>query len=230
MANSARNQPGAEPVTVEEDINPMDNAQVFYEKNKKPITTITTIVLIAAALGIGYKFYKGPAEEKAAAKLAVPQMFFQADSLSMALNGDGKNPGFIKIAKQYEGTAAGNLALYFEGACYLKMGNYKDAIKALESFDGKGTTVAYQAWGALGEAYMESGNTAKAIDNFKKATGDKDNALLTPLYLYQLGMAYATTGNANDAKAAFKRIRDEYPRSMQARDMDKELARLGDIN
>lgn len=230
MANSARNQPGAEPVTMEENINPMDNVQVFYEKNKKPISTITTIVLVAVVGYFGYKLYKGPAEEKAASKLAIPQMLFQADSLNMALNGDSKNPGFIKIAKQYEGTAAGNLALYFEGACYLKMGNYKDAIKALESFDGKGTTVAYEAWGALGEAYMESGNSAKAIENFKKATADKDNTLLTPLYLYQLGMAYATTGNVNDAKAAFRRVRDEYPRSMQARDMDKELARLGDIN
>jgi TolA-binding protein len=90
--------------------------------------------------------------------------------------------------------------------------------------------VGHQASGALGMAYMESGNTAKAIESFKKATEDKDDLLVTPMYLYQLGMVYESTGQANEAKAAFKRIRDEYPRSTQARDMDKELARLGELN
>ena len=69
----------------------------------------------------------------------------QADSLNMALNGDGKNAGFIKIGKKYGGTAAGNIAHYYEGICYLKMGDYKNAIKALKDFDGKGTMMGRQA-------------------------------------------------------------------------------------
>ncbi len=138
--------------------------------------------------------------------------------------------GFTKIAKKYDGTAAGNLAHYYEGVCYLKMGDYKNAIKSLKKFDGKGTMVGYMADGLLGEAYMESGDNAKAIESFKKATADKNDGLVTPMFLYQLGLAYASNGNNNDAIAAFKRIRDEYPRSMQARDMDKELARLGSLN
>jgi len=54
--------------------------------------------------------------------------------------------------------------------------------------------------------------------------------LLTPMYLYQLGVIYQTTGKTAEAKEAFKRIRDEFPKSMQARDVDKELARLGEVN
>jgi hypothetical protein len=50
------------------------------------------------------------------------------------------------------------------------------------------------------------------------------------MYLYQLGLAYASNKQDKDAAAAFKRIRDEYPRSMQARETDKELARLGELN
>ena len=74
---------------------------------------------------------------------------------------------------------------------------------------------------------MESGEKAKAIDYLKKATANKDDMLITPMYLYQLGLAYEANGQANDAKEVFKRIRDEYPRSIHARDMDKELAKLG---
>ena len=90
--------------------------------------------------------------------------------------------------------------------------------------------MANQAWGLLGDAYMESGNSAKAIENFKKAVEDKDDMFVTPMYLYHLGIAYEIGNQANDAKAAFLRIRDEYPHSLQARDMDKELAKLGVIN
>ena len=236
MANSARNQPGAEVSTErkgtrEAEVDPLETLQAFYEKNKKMISTVTTVVLGVVVVYFAYtKLYKGPAEEKAATALSFPQMYFQADSLNMALNGDGKNLGFTKIAKKYDGTAAGNLANYYEGVCLLKMGDFKGAIKSLEAFNGKGTMVAYQAWGLLGDAYMETGNSAKAIENFKKATEDKDNVMVTPMYLYHMALAYEAGNQANDAKVALKRIRDEFPRSMQAREVDKELARLGEVN
>ena len=232
MANSARTQPGAERTTTSYDeSNPLDGVTVFYENNKKPINNAVIIVLVVVLGYLGYtKLYKGPAEEKAATALSFPQLYFEADSLNMALNGDGKNPGFVKIAKKYDGTASGNLALYYEGLCYLKMGNFKDAITALKGFNGKGTIIENVANGALGEAYMESGDTPNAIASFKKASSDKNDAVATPMYLYQLGLAYEIANNNPEAITAFKRIRDEYPRSMQARDMDKELARLGDVN
>jgi tetratricopeptide (TPR) repeat protein len=234
MANRARTQPGVEgtPTKIEQtnDTDALENLQVFYEKNKKTINTAVTVILVAVVGYFAYtKMYKGPAEEKAAAALSYPQLYFSADSLNMALNGDGKNAGFIKLAKKYSGTSAGNLANYYAGVCYLRMGNYKEAITALEHFDGKGTMVGSQAYGLLGDAYMETGNSAKAVENYKKATEDKDNGFITPLYLYHMGIAYANTGKTNEAKEAFLRIRNEFPRSMQARDVEKELGRLGEV-
>src|SRR5205823_5535854 len=144
-----------------EEINPLTLGKLesFYETNKKIISTITTVILVVVVGYFAYtKLYKGPAEDKAATALAMPQMFFQADSLNMALNGDGKNLGFIKIGKKYDGTAAGNLAHYYEGVCYLRLGDYKNAIKALKDFNGKGTLVGRMAYGLLGDAYMETGD------------------------------------------------------------------------
>lgn len=231
MANSARNQPGTERRSAQQEPNPLDNLMEFYERNRKVISTGTTIILVVVVGYFAYtKLYKGPAEEKAATAISIPQQYFAADSLDLALNGDGKNAGFIKIGKKYDGTAAGNLSHYYEGVCYLKKGDLQNAIKALKEFDGKGTSLGNMAAGVLGEAYMESGDNTHAIESFKKATADKDDALVTPMYLYQLGLAYEANKNVNEAKAAFERIRDEYPKSMQARDMDKELARLGELN
>ncbi len=231
MANSARTQPGTERRSAApQETDPLETLTVFYENNKKIISNAAIIIVVVVAGYFGYtKLYKGPAEEKAATALSYPELYMQADSLGMALNGDGKNPGFTKIAKKYDGTAAGNIARYYEGACFLQMGDYKNAIKSLKDFNGKGTMLGAMAEGMLGEAYMESGDNAKAIESFKKATADKEDGLATPMYLYQLGIAYEATNNTNEAKAAFKRIRDEYPRSIHARDIDKELARLGDV-
>jgi len=232
MANSARNTPGATPQeTVYEESNALETVQVFYEQKKKTISTVTTVILVVVVGYFGYmKMYKGPNDEKAAAAMYWPQLYFQYDSLNQALNGDGKNLGFSKLATKFSGTPAGNLAHYYEGVCYLKMGDFAKAIKSLESFDGKGTNLGHQAEGITGLAYMESGNSAKAIECFKKATADKDDVLVTPMYLFHLGMAYQAAGQNNEAKEAFKRLRDEYPRSTQAKDMDKELAKLGELN
>jgi len=79
-------------------------------------------------------------------------------------------------------------------------------------------------------AYMETGDKKNAIESFKKATANKEDGLVTPMYLYQLGLAYEADGKTAEAKETFKRIRDEYPRSANARDMDKELAKLGELN
>lgn len=232
MANSARNTPGAPPPeNVYPDTNPLDNVQVFYEKNKKMLSTATTAILVVVVGYFGYiKMYKEPNDEKAGSAMFWAQTAFQADSLNLALNGDGKNMGFTKLAQKYSGTKAGNLSHYYEGICYLKMGDYAKAISSLDAFDGKGTMLGSQADGAMGLAYMESGNAAKAIECFKKATSNKEDELVTPMYLYHLGLAYQTAGQANEAKETFKRLRDEYPRSQQSRDMDKELAKLGELN
>lgn len=231
MANSARNQPGAENISTsveEPEINPLDTVQDLYEKNKKMISTVTTAVVLVVGGFLGYMFLiKAPNDKKAAESMAMPQLFFQVDSMNLALKGDGKNLGFPKIELKYKGTDAANLAHYYAGMAYLKTGDFKNAINSLKEFDGKGTILENQALGSLGIAYMESGNKEKAIECFKKATDGNKDILTTPMYLYQMALVYENQGNTSEAKNIYLKIRDEYPRSIQARDMDKELARLG---
>ena len=171
--------------------------------------------------------YQAPNNKKAAETIAMPQVLFQMDSMNLALSGFDKNIGFPKIEKKYSGTDAGNLAHFYAGIAYLKTGDYKNAIKSLKEFDGKGTIVGNLATGSLGIAYMESGDKTHAIEYLKKATEGNTDNLTTPMFLYPLALIYEQDGKVEEAKKLFIKIRDEYPRSMQGRDMDKELARLG---
>jgi len=232
MAKSEINQTGVEErINQGPQIDPLERMQLNYENNKKTINMVVTVVLVVVGGYFGYqKLFKEPNEESASKALAMPQLYFQADSMSMALNGDGRNPGFAKIVKKYDGTAGANIAKYYEGVADLKTGNFKGAIKALEGFDGKGTILEFQAYGNLGIAYMEDGNKAKAIEYLKKATSGKEEMLLTPIFLQQLGLIYEANGQTKEAKEAFQRVKDEFPRSLPAREMDKELAKLGQLD
>jgi len=228
MANTARNKPGQEQITVVDESNPMESIAAKYESNKKRINTIVTVVLVAVVGFFAYQnLYKAPRESKAAAKMSYAQSMFEVDSLDAALNGDGQHPGFLKIQKQYSGTSSANLTHYYAGISYLKKGDYQKAIKQLEDFDGKGTQVAYAAWGALGDAYMEAGNTKKGIEYYNKAADNTEDEAITPIYLYRAGLAYEMSNQPEEAKKAYIRIRDNYPQSLQARDVSRNLARLG---
>ncbi|HTN45900.1 MAG TPA: tetratricopeptide repeat protein [Flavipsychrobacter sp.] len=229
MATNARTQPGTEKISQQEpDFNPLENLQGKYDGNKKTINMVVTIVL---ALIVGFfayqKLYKEPRDNKAANAISFAQSYFQQDSLDKALNGDGQHKGFLKIMKQYSGTKTANLCNYYVGVCYLKKGDAKNAIKYLKDFDAEGTIVEYAAYGALGDAYMESNNVKEGLEYYNKASSRKDDNLLTPVYLYRAGVAYEMSKEPQKAIANYKRIRDEFPQSMQARDMDKALAKLG---
>jgi TolA-binding protein len=144
------------------------------------------------------------------------------------LNGDGQHLGFLKIMKKFSGTKTANLCNYYAGVCYLQMGDAKNAIKYLENFDAHGSALTYAANGALGDAYMETNNTKKATDAYEKAIGNKDDDKLTPIYLFRLGTLSEMNNKTEDAKKYYTRIKDEFPQSEQARDIDKYLGHLGD--
>src|SRR5690606_7115145 len=135
--------------------------------------------------------------------------------------------GFLKIIDKYSGTKAENLARYYAGMIYLKQGNFKNAISNLEKFDGDETIFETAANGALGDAYLESGNMEKALDFYKKAAADPEDNVLAPTYLSRAALICEKQNKTDKAIELYKRLKADYPQSTAARDIDKTLARLG---
>lgn len=185
------------------------------------------ILAIVAGVFAYNKFFKEPKIEKSNDAIFRAQTYFGMDSLNWALNGDGANPGFLAIMDKYSGTPAANLAHYYAGVSYLKLGDYAKAEKHLKEFDGKGTMVALVAKGALGDAYMELNKIDDAIKAYQEASSDLNNVLLSPIYLERKAIAYEMKNNKEEAIKTYKVILDEYPSSPQASSSQKSLARLG---
>ncbi len=210
--------------------------EVFYEKNKKAITYGGGAILAIVALFSFYKFYWLPGQQKEANNEAFfAQTYFEKDSFLVALNGglnvqtaDGPKPmmGFKDIADNYSGTKAGKLANYYAGICLLRTGKFEEAIEYLEKFDGHDEMLAPVAIGAIGDANMELNKVDEAIKFYLKAAEKSTNAFTTPLYLKKAAFAYEQKANYTEALATYERLKNEYSKSTEAREIDKYIARV----
>lgn len=208
----------------------LTQSEAFFLKNKKTIiSVILAIVIIIAGVVIYKNFYAAPREEKAQAALFKGQEYFEADDYAQALNGDSIGfIGFVKVADQYSGTKAANLAKAYMGICYKNLGQNEEAIKALDSFDGNDQMVAPAMKGAMGNCYAELGQLEKAVSMLLKAADEADNNTLSPIYLKQAGELLVKLGKYDEAVKAYTVIKENYFRSPQAMDIDKyiEQARM----
>jgi len=205
----------------------LSKSEQFLENNQKAIM-ITVAVIVLAVLGVlGYhKYVKQPRNLRAQNEVFMAQRYFEMDSINLALNGDGNNAGFIEVIDEYGSTTIGNTAKYYAGICYLRMGNYDEALDYLNSFSPKGRVSGAMATGAKGDAYMELGNISKAASYYVEASKTDVNDFITPVFLKKAAFAYELEGKFSDAKKQFEEIQNKYPKSPEARDAEKYIARL----
>ena len=203
----------------------LTQSEAFLIKYKNAIIGGVVAVIIIVAGFIMYKnLYAEPREEKAQAALFKGQEYFEQDAFEQALNGDSIGyVGFIKIADQYSGTDAANLAKAYAGLCYAHLGKFDEAVKALENFDGDDQMVAPAMKGAMGNCYAQLGQLDKASSMLLKAADEADNNTLSPIYLKQAGEILVKQGKYDDAIKAYTSIKDKYFRSYQAMDIDKYI-------
>ena len=162
---SVKTQPEPDQIEV------LDRAKGFWEKNSRMILYISTAVILLAGGYLGYKYLIVlPNEQKAQAEIYKAENNFRKDSIALALNGNNSTPGFLKVINKYGGTRSGNLAKLYAGECYLQLGDFKNAVKYLEDFDAHGAKqIEAKAEGLLGDAYAEMKQNDKAIEHYKKA-------------------------------------------------------------
>ena len=196
----------------------LTQSEAFFIKNKKAIIgTVVAVIIIIAGVVMYKNLYADPREEKAQAALFKGQEYFEADAYAQALNGDSIGfAGFVKVADEYSGTKAANLAKAYMGLCYAHLGKYDEAVKALDSFDGDDQMVAPAMKGAMGNCYAQLGQLDKAASMLLKAANEADNNSLSPIYLLQAGEILVKQGKYDDAIQAYTTIKDKYFRSYQA--------------
>ena len=112
--------------------------ETFVNENKNTLSGIIAALVIIVGGYFAYtSFYLAPLQEEAQQEMFMAEKYFTMDSLDKAVYGDGLYPGFIDIVDEYGSTKAGNLANYYLGISFLKMGQFESAIQALNDFSSE---------------------------------------------------------------------------------------------
>ena len=201
----------------------------FVAKNQRIIIGVVGAI---ALLTVGYlayqKFVAAPKEEEAANEMFIAQQNFQkategvaSDSLyKLSLNGSEGKFGFLKIADEYSGTDAGNLANYYAGVAYLNTGKYTEAIDYLGKFKSEDVVLNAMAKGAIGDAYSQKNQPKEALENYVKAAESDKNDFTTPRFLLKAGKTALTLGNKEEALKYFTDIKENFDASPEAAAID----------
>jgi tetratricopeptide (TPR) repeat protein len=217
------------PAHLEDEKNPIAELQNVWERyGKAGSYALLAIIVIAAGFFAYRNLVSEPNEKKATEAMFRAEQYYRLDSAQLALNGDNINAGFLKVMARYGGTKAANLASFYAGSCYLKLGDYNNAIKYLKDFSTSVQQLQERDYGLLGDAYSELNRKEEAAEQYKKAgTYFEKDELLSPEYLFRSGYLYESMGKTQDAIAMYRLIKDKYPASQRGADIDKYLARLG---
>jgi len=200
----------------------------FVEQNQKLVIGGAT-ALIVLIVAVVYIFVKYLPDENLKAQKAIymAEFAFAKDSFNLALNGSAAYKGTAEIASKYRWTKTGNLANYYAGISCLNLKKYDEAIKYLDKFSTNDAILGALKLNATGDAYSETGKFDQAINYYEKAANFSDNESYTPYFLFKTGQAYEKEKKYANAKKLYEKIRDNYPKSDEARDIEKYIARAG---
>ena len=216
----------------------INNREAFFMKYKKAILiAVAAIIVVIAGVFLYISQISGPREEKASTALSKGQTYFNNEMFEQAVNGDGAGfVGFAKLADEYSGTKAGNLANLYAGLCYANLGKWAEAQKSLDAFSTEGDQMISPAsQAALGDAYAHLNQLDKAVDAFKKAADmadskaeDDTNNSLSPTFLIQAAELLESQNKSDEALKIYEDVKKKYVNSqvVQSSEIDKYIERI----
>ncbi len=204
----------------------LSKTEQFIERNQKLIFWVVGVIVVIAAAYIAYtRFVMEPREQSAGEEIYMAEKYFEKDSLEKALYGDGIHLGFLDIISEFRYTKTANLARYYAGISYLRLGEYEEAIDYLESYRARDQILGALAYGAIGDAYLELGKKDDAVRYYTRAYRHEPNIFTTPIFLFRAAQLYEYMGNYDEALRLYKQIKNEYSDSREARNIDRYIAR-----
>ncbi|KIA99305.1 MULTISPECIES: tetratricopeptide repeat protein [unclassified Flavobacterium] len=201
----------------------------WVARNQKIIIGLVAAIALGTVGYLAYqKFITAPKQDEAANEMFVAQQNFEkatngvaSDSLyKLSLNGSEGKFGFVKIADEYSGTDAGNLANYYAGVAYLNIGKYDEAISYLGKFSSKDLILGALAKGAIGDAYSQKNQQKEALDYYVKAAELNKNDFTTPRFLLKAGKTALALGQKADALKYFTNVKENFEATPEAASVD----------
>ena len=210
-----------EETVIDQPISKIEEALQKKENQKMIIYGIIAIILFVAII-FGWRWMSQRNNENAQNEIWKSELLFDQGQYEQALE------GFEAVIEEYGSTRAGNTAKAYAGLCSKNLGNYEDAIKFLQDFDGNDNVIAPAILSALGDCYVDKENPdySKAAQTFEQAAKAANNAQYSPLFLRKAGLAYEAAGDLKNALKTYQNIKDNWAETSIAQSIDKYIERV----
>ncbi|MBO5404807.1 MAG: tetratricopeptide repeat protein [Paludibacteraceae bacterium] len=203
----------------------LNTTSAWIEANQNKLTWgITVLVVIVLGIIALNTYVLQPKAQEASNDNAKATVYFMQGNYEVALNGDDSEcVGFEQIANENKCSQEGKLAALYTGICYYQLGDYTAAAEYLSKFSADDLNIEPAALQFLGDAYVQLEEYTKAAKAFGQAAAS-NNEIIAPMSLKKLGFVQMELGNNKAAKVAFETIKNDYPMSAEAQDIEKYIA------
>lgn len=203
------------------------------------------LVVAVGAIASGYFYMRAQARDRASAMLGAAIAIQQSpiappSTVPGATQPAGTYPteaaraaaaqdALRKVIDAYPSGDTGTAARYFLGTALLAAGNGADAQQAFDQAVATGGSSIYadMARVGLGQALVLQNNYDEAIKTLTDLSAKRDSKLPIDGVLMELARVCRKAGKMQDARAAFKRVVDEFPQSSYVGEARQQLSTMG---
>ena len=204
----------------------VSKSELFFQKYGKIVYgCVAAVLLIALAILAYNRFILQPKKEKAQAEMFKAEQKFAQGNFELALNGDDNTMGFEEIIDTY-GSKAGEAVYLYAGASALQIGEFDKAISYFKKYDGEDKILLSRAQAGIGDAYVGLEDYKNALAAYEKAAATVNSNMYAAGYLLKAGQVAEEMGDKDKAVDFYKKIKDQYPESAEASDIDKYITRI----
>ena len=209
-------------------------AEKWVIKNQNFIFGFVGAVALIILAIMGYnRFIAEPNAKEAMNEMTKAQSYFdeavnatESDSLyRLSLEGGEGKFGMLDIISEYGSTPAGNLANYYAGMAYLNLKDYQNAVKYLNDFSSDDLMLSAISKGGIGDAFVQLNQLEDALEYYERAIKASTNDFTTPMYLFKAAQVAIDLGSNSKALDYLNRIKEEYPNSNEAKNIDVAIGK-----
>ena len=200
----------------------------FFENYQSKIFIYAGVLVIVVAAIIWYQNQKSDSDQKAGLELSRIMTLYDQGSYLEAIEGrQGTNIiGLKRLVEEYGGTENGETAKIYLANCYAFLSNYEQAFTYYKDYSG--SIDYFEAASLAGQAgyYAMNGDYEKSANLYLRASKQSEVNSQNPDYMLNAGIYFLKTGEKDEAKILFNRIKEEYTASTANREVDKYLSMI----
>ena len=223
----------------------VQTVSTWLSENRGPVVRIGGAILVVIAIAGGYWLWRKHTNDQAGSWLGIAMAIYEAPVVPPPSVAGAKQPpntypterarseaalaAFQEVENRYPSSSAALAARSESGSILLTLGRFDEAEKTYQGIVSDAPNSLYAPAARMGIAEAESGQKQfdKAISMLTDLAAQRDGALPVDGVLMELARTCLKAGKTQDAKAAFKRVVDEFQQSPYTTEAQQQLTKLG---